>query len=647
MREVRPALAGCTDIYRKTADKIFLSPSTGNARLAPFIELRRPNFQSAEVVIPGDYHRSVPNLPQAEIEAHVARIGESPAFVNSARLRELLRHTVAECLAGRGDSLKESVLGVTVFGRKPGYDSDANSIVRVEFARLRKKLDQYYQTDGANETLRIAFPKGTYAPEFTRADHPDEPAFAGSVAVLPFSCLGANPDDECFADGLTDELITALTRVPGLKVVARTSSFKFKGHAEDIRAIGAVLRVDTVLEGSVRRQNDTLRIHAQLVNVADGCHIWAGKYERRLTAVFQLQEEIAAAIAAALKMELPRHLATSSRTVDPEAHSLYLKGRFWWHRWNPEALRKAASFFQQAVERDPACAGAYSGLADCLFLQGYYGYGRPGEVMPRSQAYARKALEVDPMLGEAHCSLGLLENAWEWDTEQCGVEFRRCLELNPNYAMAVAKYATSFLQPVGRFEEGVTWLKRALVLDPLSPHVNADFVCNLGYRGLFDQFEQEAARVLNDDPAFVRLYWFLGKSRAARGDFSGATEAVERALNYQPEDPATLGFCTAVHATCGNESRAAELRGKLNFLAQLRYVPFYCRGFAYDSPGCADAFFDWLSRAIEEHEPLLRSMRMLRSLTIHGSDPRFDLALDKIGIGEKDFAKAASIDLPG
>ena len=592
------------------------------------------------------------SLPQAEIEAHVARIAESSAFLNSTRLRELLRHTVAESLAGRSDSLKESVLGVTVFGRKPGYDSDANSIVRVEFARLRKKLEQYYETDGASESIRIVFPKGTYAPEFARpastpVDHPGEPGFSGSVVVLPFTHLGNDFDDECFADGLTDELITALTRVPGLKVVARTSSFKFKGCADDIRGIGSMLQVATVLEGSVRRQNDVLRIHAQLVNVADGCHIWAGKYERKLTAVFQLQEEIAAAIVAALKMELPRHLAASSRVIDPEAHSLYLKGRYWWHRWNPEALRKAAGFFQQAIERDARCAGAYSGLADCLFLQGYFGYGHPREVMPRAQAYARKATEIDPLLGEAHCSLALLENAWEWNTGQCGVEFRRCLDLNPNYAMAVAKYATSYLQPVGRFEEGFEWLKRALVLDPLSPLVHADFACNLLYRGLVDQFELEAARVLADDPAIVRLHWFLSKSRAIRGDRSGAAQAAECALNYLPEDPATLGFCAGVHSLCGNESRAAELRGKLEFLAEIRYVPFTVRALAYDKIGSEETFFSLLDRAIAEREPILRSFRMLSSFTCLASHPNYRVALDKIGIGEKDFAQAAAIDLPG
>lgn len=586
-------------------------------------------------------------LQATEIETHLARLCDSSVFASSTRLRDLLRHTIAEALAGRSDGLKESVLGVTVFGRKPGYDSDANSIVRVEFARLRKKLEQYYEAEGAEEPIRVVFPRGTYAPEFVRPDCPAEAAFAGSVVVLPFTYLGSDPDDEYFVDGLTDELITALTRVPGLKVVARTSSFKFKGCADDIRGIGATLQVDTVLEGSVRRQNEQLRIHAQLVNVRDGCHIWAGKFERRLTAVFQLQDEIATAIVAALKIKLPRHLTPSVKVVDAEAHSLYLKGRYWWHRWNPEALRKAASFFQQAIERDPECAGAYSGLADCLFLQGFYGYGRPKEVMPRAQAYARKAIEIDPQLGEPYCSLGMLENAWEWNTTQCGIEICRCLERNPNYAMAVAKYATSYLQPVGRLEEGATWLKRALVLDPLSPHVNADYACNLVYRGLFDQFEREAARVLADDPAFLRLHWFLGKSRAFRGNKEGAAEAAERSLGYDPEDPATLSFAAAIHATCGNDTRAGELRGKLEFLAQIRYIPSSFRAFCYDSPGFEDQFFDRLALGIEERDPVLRTLVMVRCFCVHQSDPRYDLALEKIGIGEQHVAQSAPVDLTG
>jgi len=584
----------------------------------------------------------------AEIQEHVARITASSSFGNSERLRDLLQYAVAQALEGRGASLKESVLGVAVFGRKPGYDSDANSIVRVEFARLRKKLEQYYDAEGADDRWRIVFPKGSYAPEFVpKPDHDSAPAFAGSVVVLPFACLGGSADDEYFADGLTDELITALTRVPGLKVVARTSSFTFKGRADDIRGIGAMLQVDTAIEGSLRRQQDLLRVHVQLVNVQDGCHIWAAKYERRITGVFQLQDEIAAAIVSALKMELPKQRTAAPRTADPEAHALYLKGRFWWHRWNPEALRKAAAFFQQAIERDPTYAGAYSGLADCLFLQGYYGYGRPRDVMPRAEAYARKALEIDPLLCEGHCSLALLANAWGWNSGQCGIHFRRCLELNPNYAMAIAKFATSYLSPLGRLDEAAGWLSRALGLDPLSPLVHADLANNFAFRGLDERFEQEATRVLEMDPAMVKVYLIQARRRGVRGDWQGAVEAIERGLHYMPEDPTTLALAAAAYAGAGNVNRAAELRGKLEFLSQIRYVPYVALAIAHDAPGGADAYFRFMEQAIAERDPFARTLRLMPQYQPLDSDPRFGALLQKLGLSDEDVAKASAVDLAG
>jgi TolB-like protein len=603
--------------------------------------LPQSSFPSANILKVGT------KIPSAEIQDHLVRITASAGFSNAARLRELLQYTVAEAVGGRESSLKESVLGVAIFGRKPGYDSETNSIVRVEFARLRKKLEQYYESEGAVEPLRILFPKGSYAPEFVRPDRAAEAAFAGSVVVLPFTCLGNDPDDEYFADGLTDELITALTRVPGLKVVARTSSFTFKGRVDDIRGIGATLHVDTAIEGSLRRQNDQLRIHVQLVNVLDGCHIWAGKYERRLTGVFQLQEEIATAITAALKMELPRHRASSTRTVDPEAHALYLKGRFWWHRWNPEALRKAAGFFQQAIDQDPMYAGAYSGLADCLFLQGFLGYGRPRDVMARAQAYAHKALEIDPLLGEAHCSLALLENAWGWNSQQCGIQFRRCLELNPNYAMAIAKYATSYLTPLGRFDEATVWLRRALVLDPLSPLVQADFAINSAYRGWDEQFEQEAARVLEREPAMVKLYFYQMKSRGLLGNWRGAVEAAETAMRHVPEDAFTLGAAASTYARSGNAARAAELRGRLDFLAQIRYVPYAARACAHEAPGSEESFFRLMEQGIAEREPLTRVLRAIRRFLPMASEPRYDMLLEKVGLSDQHVAQATAIDLAG
>jgi TolB-like protein len=583
---------------------------------------------------------------QADIQEYVARITGSSGFSNSERLCELLRYTVLEALEGRSASLKESVLGVTVFGRKPGYDSDANSIVRVEFARLRKKLEQYYLAEGAHERWRILFPKGSYAPEFVRTESAAPTAFAGSVVVLPFNCLGSDPDDEYFADGLADELITALTRVPDLKVLARTSSFTFKGRVSDLRAIGAKLKVDAAIEGSLRRQGDLLRIHVQLVNTRDGCYRWAGKYERHLTDVFQLQEEIARAIVAELNMDLPRQESVRSRTASPDAYALYLKGRFWWHRWNPEAVRRAAAYFQQAIESDPTYASAYSGFADCLFLQGYYGYGRPRDLMPQAKSYVLKALELDPRLCEAHCSLALLQNAWEWNSSECGRLLRRCLELNPNYATAIAKYATSYLSFLDRYEEAADWLSRALVLDPLSSSLHADVAINSGLRGLDERFEQEAARVLEMDPAMVKLYWFQMKTRGAREDWPGAVEAAERALRHMPEDPVTLAFAAAAYAGFGNAARAGELRGKLESLSHVRYVPYAPLAYAQDGPGGEEAFFRLMKQAIEERSAGARTLRIMRRFTRFASDPRYDALLEEVGLSDQDVAQAAAVDLP-
>ncbi len=579
-----------------------------------------------------------------DIQGHIARIAASPGLSNSQRLRELLQYTVTEVLEGRGTSLKEAVLGVAVFGQKPGYDSDANPIVRVEFARLRKKLQQYYGAEGAGERWRILFTKGSYAPEFVRMEQEAAREFAGSVVVLPFACPGSNPDDEYFADGLTDELITALTRVPGLKVIARTSSFTFKGRASDIRGIGAKLQVDTAIEGSLRREGDLLRIHVHLLNTRDASYIWAEKYERHLRGVFQLQEEIAAAIVAALKMQLPRQRSAAPRIASPEAHALYLKGRFWWHRWNPAALGRAAVFFQQAIENDPVYAAAYSGLADCLYLQGYYGYGRPRDLMARAQACALKALELEPQLCEAHCSLASVTNAWEWNYRECGRLLRRCLELNPNYATAVAKYG-NYLCLLDRYEEATDWLTRALVLDPLSPSMHADLANISALRGLDELFEQEAARVLEMDPAMVKVYWLQMKTRAACGNWRGAVEAAECALRHMPEDPVTLGFAAAAYGGSGNVGRAAELRGKLESLSQFHYVPYAARAYAHDEPGGEEIFFQLMKQAVEERDAGARNLRLMRRFTHFASDPRYGALLESVGLSDRDVAQVVSAEL--
>ena len=575
-------------------------------------------------------------LPTDAIRNQIGKLAASRVFEGCARLRKLLSYTVSQALAGNGDQLKESVLGVEVFGRAPGYDSAANSIVRVEFARLRKKLEEYYGSEGINDSVRIIYRRGSYNPEFVPKDEVATTTFEGSVAVLPLVC-GGSEDDECLADGITDELITALSRVRGLKVVARTSCFAFKGKSDDVREIGRALQVNSVLEGSLRRNHDVVRVHVQLIDVNNGCQLWGQKYERHLTDVFEVQDEIASAIVNALRIEFPRvwRGRPLRPTSDPAAHALCLKGRYWWHRWNPDALRKAAVFFQQAIERDPAYAAPYSGLADSYFLQGFWGYGRPRDLMPRAQAAARNAVELDPLSAEAHCSLAMIENAWNWNTARCEAEFRRCMELNPGYALAKAKYATSCLTPLGRFDEAHEWLLRALELDPLSPNMHSDLALNYAHRGLYEQFEAEAAKVIDMNPEVaLKVHWYQIMSRGSRGDWAGAVAAAERAMNAAAEDSATLGFAAWAYAIGGLSERAENIRNQLEQHARVRYVPPIALVTAYAPSATIDVIFALFDRALEERDPWLRYTRIIFPVHRFRSDPRFRALLDKVGLSD-------------
>jgi tetratricopeptide (TPR) repeat protein len=577
-----------------------------------------------------------PAIPKDAIQKQIGKLAASRAFEGSARLRELLDYTVAQSLAGNGDQLKESVLGVEVFGRAPGYNSDSNSIVRVEFARLRKKLEEYYGSEGANDPVRIVYPRGSYNPEFRAKDAAAPTSFEGGVAVLPLVSAGSE-DDECLADGITDELITALSRVRGLKVVARTSCFAFKGKSTDIREIGRALRVSSVLEGSLRRNQDVVRVHVQLIDVEDGCQLWGQKYERHLTGVFEVQDEIAGAIASALRIEFPR-FRTPRQTLptrDPAAHALYLKGRYWWHRWNPDALRRAAGYFQQVIERDASYAAPYSGLADSYFLQGFWGNGTPRDLMPRAQAAAKKAIDIDPQLAEAYCSLAMVENAWNWNTATCEAAFRRCMELNPGYALAQAKYATSYLSPLGRFEEAHGWLLRALELDPLSPNMHSDLALNFAHRGLHGEFEAEAAKVIEMNPDVpLKVRWYQMMSRGTHGDLAGAADAAEQAIHAAPEDPPTLGFAAWGFAVAGQIERAEMLRKRIEHLAQIRYVPTLAIAVAHLHCSSTDGIFGLLDRALEERDPWLRYLRVATPMHRFRSDARYGKLLEKLGLGE-------------
>ena len=377
-----------------------------------------------------------PNPLSAEsVRTQLRKILSSSTFARSERLARFLTFTVEQTLGGRGENLKEFVIGVEVFDKNEKYDPRMDPIVRVEARRLREKLRKYYETEGHDDALYIDFPTGAYVPlvktrEAAGVSKPAATRAENAIAVLPFVNLSSEQENEYFSDGLTEELINALTKVEGLRVVAWSSAFQLKGKARDIRRIAEQLRVRAVLEGSVRRTADRLRITAQLVDTTDGHYLWSETYERAIKDVFSIQDEISSAIVGALRIKLTgsagRSLITRY-TENLQAYHLYLKGRFYWNKRTEEDFYKALGFFEQAIQIDPNYAPAYAGMADSYIMLGEHGSVPALSIMRKARATASRALEIDPSLAEAHVSLGSVAGLYEWNWRESEQHFRRAL----------------------------------------------------------------------------------------------------------------------------------------------------------------------------------------------------------------------------
>ena len=295
--------------------------------------------------------------------------------------------------------------------------------------------------------------------------------------MLPFDNLSRDPDNAYFAEGVQDEILTRLAKVADLKVISRTSTQKYKSAPDNLRDIAKQLGVSNILEGSVQRAADQVRVTVQLINATNDAHLWAETYDRKLTDIFTVESEIAKTIADTLRAKLTgseERMMSKKPTANPEAYEFYLKGRFFWNKRTGVDLRKAIDYFNQAVAKDPSYALAYAGLADAYVLLSGFGAASPKDSLPEAKAAAEKGLDLDGTLGEAHASLAQALLAYDFNFARANREFRRAIELNPNYATAHHWYGESVLTPLGQFEDGVAELKRALQLDPLSVIINAD-----------------------------------------------------------------------------------------------------------------------------------------------------------------------------
>jgi len=459
-----------------------------------------------------------------------------------------------------------------------------------------------------------------------------------SLAVLPLQNLSGDPSQEYFADGMTEELIGRLSKIHGLRVISRTSAMHFKNTQLSMAEIAKTLGVDAMVEGSVIREGNQIRVHAQLIRAATDEHIWAEEYQREYRSVLAIQDEVARSIAERIEISLTppeRASLASVHPVNPEAHEDYLKGRYYFNQRTQDALNKSIGYFQQAVARDPSYGLAYSGLADAYALLGFRGGFPSKDALLRAKTAALKAIELDDTLAEPHASLAFIAETHEWDWATAEREYRRALELNPGDARVHHWYA-GYLMYVGRFEDGISEARRARDLDPLSLPINNALAGRLLVAGRYNKALEQVQKTLALDPHFAPAHQTLGWAYLNKGKHEEAIKEFQQALQLSGTDDMDLeldlGFA---YATAGKPEEARIILAKLKKLHERGLVPSGSIAILYGALGDLNEAFDWLEKAYEERDPQLTYLKVPgRRFEPLRHDPRFQELVHRIGLPE-------------
>jgi adenylate cyclase len=456
-----------------------------------------------------------------------------------------------------------------------------------------------------------------------------------SIAVLPLDNYSGDPKQEYFADGMTDELTTDLATISQLRVISRGSVMQFKGeHRPPTPQIAKLLDVDAVVEGSVLRVGDKVRITAQLIDAPADKHMWAKSYERDSRDVLALQDELASAIAREINVQLTpgeRSRLTSAPTVNPQAHDAYLKGRYFFNRPSDENLKKAIAQFEEATRLDPNFAPAYSGLSDAYLWAGYNeGVFTAAEAMPKAKAAAEKAIQLDDTSAEAHTSLAVFKLFYEFDWAGCEHEFRRAFTLNPNYAFAHDQLGLA-LALQGRLDEGVAEGKRAIELDPLSPEITIDVATALAWQGKYEAAKQQARKAGDLDPTFFLPFYMTGWIDIQAGKISDAIPELQKAnvMDSPTWVAALLGYA---YGASGDRTHAMAAIGEQNRRSLHGYVEPWNLAIIYLGLGDRQRALDGLEKAYTAHSELMAWIKMDRIFDPLRSEPRFIALMKKVNL---------------
>jgi TolB-like protein len=584
-----------------------------------------------------------------DVRQQLERILGSPGFSRNERLSGFLRYVVEGHLDGRDDELKESVIAVEVFGRSPDFDSRLDPVVRTEAIRLRARLSDYYLNVGNADSLIIELPKGGYIPRF-RVIATEQPVTAPTaepiralgrrrlwlkfglagltiaivagvswwvqrprapiaIAVLPLENSSRDPASDYFADGLTDELIRNLSIIEGLTVRSRTSSFALKGKAANIRDVGEQLHADYILEGSVLREGEHMRIDAQLVRVRDDHILWSRPFDKALTDVFAIQDEISLEVVNNLRLTLGHGRRRYETSV--EAYDLYLHARAMPDQRTRAKALEAAGIYQQVIAKDQLFAPAYAGLAGAYAAISAQGFDDHTEELTEMRDAAEKAIEIDPLLAEAHDALGMVY-ARDGQWAQSEKSFRQAIELEPNNTGTYNDYSTWLLLPLGRIQEAVHQMRVAGNVDPLSPFIRVRLGTTLIFAGKYD----EAASCCADSPQC------LARARL----FQGRVNEAIQLLSTIPKSDLNTGYLGYAYGKAGRREDAEKLAAALSSNA-------YSQALIYAGLGDKDRTFEALNRMAD----LLGAVRIGRALNtpeleLLRSDLRVNALRQKVGL---------------